>query len=64
MSRKCQKLRYAPYNEILACLVEVVTLTTPTHLANVANAWFPHRYYMLVPGLEMCAPLHMFTVEE
>ena len=25
----------------LACLAKVVTLTTPTHVANIANEWLP-----------------------
>ena len=29
------------YSAILACLVKVVTLATPTHVANIANEWLP-----------------------
>ena len=30
-----------PYSGILAYLVKIVTLTTPTHVANIANEWLP-----------------------
>ena len=34
-----------PYSGILAYLVKVVTLTTPTHVANIANEWLPIQTY-------------------
>ena len=34
-----------PYSAILACLVKVVTLTTPTHVATIANEWLPIQTY-------------------
>ena len=34
-----------PYSGILAYLVKVVALTTPTHVANIANEWLPIQTY-------------------
>ena len=36
-----KKEAVGPYSGILAYLVKVVTLTTPTHVANIVNEWLP-----------------------
>ena len=34
-----------PNSGILAYLVKVITLTMPTHVANIANEWLPIQTY-------------------
>ena len=46
MVQKVSMHTVGPYSGIIAYLVKVVTLTTPTHVANIANEWLSiHTYY-------------------
>ena len=47
------------YSAILAYLVKVVTLTTPTHVANIANEWLPIQRY----GRYTCCIIYKLKVK-
>ena len=48
-----------PYSAMLAYLVKVVTLPTPTHVANIANEWLPIQRY----GRYTCCIIYKLKVK-